>query len=116
MSKGGDSTPQPVDPYQQASAQYGLNTGTANYNAALNRTGNSNALGSSGWNVTGTDPRTGAPLYNYSTQLAPQFQQDISTPLDTSQIYGGGANSPSVGQGNSQVANSLFNQQMGYLA
>jgi hypothetical protein len=116
MSKGGGNAPQPVDPYQQASAQYGLNTGTANYNAALNRTGNSNALGSSGWNVSGTDPRTGAPLYNFSTQLAPQFQQAIQTPLDTSQIAGGGANSPSVSMGNQNVANSLFGEQMGYLA
>jgi hypothetical protein len=110
------SSPQPVDPYAAANAQYGLNTQTAQYNAALNRTGNSNALGSSGWNITGTDPTTGAPKYGYSTQLAPQFQSAISTPLDTSQIYGGGAGSPSIPQGNSQIANSLFNQQMGYLA
>jgi len=116
MSKGGGNPPQPVDPYRQAGAQYALNTGTANYNAALNRTGNTNALGSSGWNVYGTDPSTGAPLYNFSTQLNPQAQQSISTPLDTSQIYGGGAGSPSVTQGNDQVRNSLFNQQMGYLA
>lgn len=52
MSKGGNA-PQPVNPYQQAAAQYGLNTGTATYNAALNRTGNVNPLGSSGWNVNG---------------------------------------------------------------
>lgn len=110
------NTPPPVDPYQAAGAQYGLNTQTADYNAALNRTSNTNALGSSGWNVNGTDPTTGAPLYGYSTQLAPQFQSAISTPLDTSQIYGGGAGSPSVSQGNNQVANSLFNEQMGYLA
>lgn len=56
--KSSGSAPQPVDPYQQASAAYGLNTGTANYNAALNRTGTQNALGSSGWQVTGHD--TGA--------------------------------------------------------
>ncbi len=110
------NTPQPVDPYVAAGAQYGLNTGTANYNAALNRTGNTNALGSSGWNITGTDPNTGAPKYGYSTQLAPQFQSAVSTPLDTSQVFGGGANSPSVGMGNQNVANSLFNEQMGYLA
>ncbi len=110
------NTPPPVDPYAAAGAQYGLNTQTAQYNAALNRTSNSNALGSSGWNITGTDPTTGAPKYGYSTQLAPQFQSAISTPLDTSQIYGGGSGSQSVGQGNNQVANSLFNEQMGYLA
>jgi hypothetical protein len=53
--KSSGSAPQPVDPYAQASAQYGLDTGTANYNAALNRTNSSNALGSSTWNVTGSD-------------------------------------------------------------
>jgi hypothetical protein len=53
--KTSGSAPQPTDPYAQAGAQYGLATGTANYNAALNRTNSSNPLGSSTWNVTGTD-------------------------------------------------------------
>jgi hypothetical protein len=53
--KSSGSAPQPVDPYTQAGAQYGLATGTANYNAALNRTGTVNPLGSSSWQVTGTD-------------------------------------------------------------
>ena len=82
MSKGGNS-PQPTNPYIQANAQQGLNQGTAAYNAALSRTGNSNALGSSGWKITGTDPKTGAPLYDFSTQLNPQAEQSISQPLDT---------------------------------
>jgi hypothetical protein len=56
--KSSGSAPQPVDPYEQAAAQYGLSTGTANYNAALNRTGVNNPLGSSSWNVTGY---SGAP-------------------------------------------------------
>jgi hypothetical protein len=55
QAKSGGSSPQPIDPYQQAAAQYGLSTGTANYNARLNRTGNTNALGSSGWGITGYD-------------------------------------------------------------
>lgn len=53
--KDSGSAPTPVDPYQQAGAQYGLATGTANYNAALDRTNSSNPLGSSTWNVTGYD-------------------------------------------------------------
>lgn len=53
--KSSGSAPQPTDPYQQAQAQYGLATGTANYNAALNRTGSVNPLGSSGWSVAGSD-------------------------------------------------------------
>lgn len=46
------STPQPVDPYTQAAAQYGLSTGTAAYNAGLNRTNSSNPLGSNTWSAT----------------------------------------------------------------
>lgn len=53
--KDSGSAPTPVDPYAQAGAQYGLATGTANYNAALNRTNSSNPLGSSTWGVTGYD-------------------------------------------------------------
>lgn len=58
QAKSSGSAPQPVDPYTQAGAQYGLATGTANYNAALNRTGEVNPLGSSSWSVTGNDSGT----------------------------------------------------------
>ena len=63
--KSSGNAPQPTDPYAQAAAQYGLSTGTANYNAALNRTGVQNPLGESNWNVTGYSgaPSTGG----YST-------------------------------------------------
>lgn len=49
-------TPQPVDPYTQAAAQYGLATGTASYNAGLNRTNQNNPVGSSYWTTTGGNP------------------------------------------------------------
>lgn len=66
--KSSGSPPQPVDPYAQASAQYGLATGTADYNAALNRTGVSNPLGESNWNVTGYSgtPSAGSSSGSYS--------------------------------------------------
>src|SRR5579859_591813 len=51
--KDSGSAPQPVDPYQQAAAQYGLSTGTAEFNAALNRPNIVNPLGSTTWGVTG---------------------------------------------------------------
>jgi hypothetical protein len=51
--KSSGSAPAPVDPYTQAAAQYGLDTGTANYNAELNRTNSSNPLGSNTWSVSG---------------------------------------------------------------
>ena len=63
--KSSGSAPQPVDPYTQASAAYGLDTGTAAYNAAINRTNSSNPLGSNTWTVNGYDNvgSTGAPIY-----------------------------------------------------
>lgn len=53
------STPQPVDPYTQAAAQYGLSTGTAQFNAGLNRTNNVNPMGGSYWNAAYPSSPTG---------------------------------------------------------
>lgn len=52
MGKSSGSAPQAVDPYTQAGAQYGLSTGTAQFNAGLNRTNQVNPLGSSSWNAS----------------------------------------------------------------
>lgn len=68
LAKDSGSPPQPVDPYQQAAAQYGLATGTAQYNAALNRTNSVNPLGSSTWNVTGF---SGGPSFGLGGGGAP---------------------------------------------
>ena len=67
--KSSGSAPQPTDPYEQAAAQYVLATGTADYNAALERTGVSNPLGSSSWNITGYSgaPTTGATASTVGT-------------------------------------------------
>lgn len=65
--KDSGSSPQPTDPYEQAAAQYGLATGTANYNAALDRTNSVNPLGSSSWQVTGTDGSGPSSIGGYST-------------------------------------------------
>lgn len=63
-AKDSGQPPQAVDPYQQAAAQYGLSTGTALFNAGLNRTNTSNPLGNSTWNASypGASPTSpGAP-------------------------------------------------------
>lgn len=52
LLKDSGSAIQPVDPYTQAAAQYGLSTGTAAYNAGLNRTNQTNPLGSSTWSAS----------------------------------------------------------------
>jgi hypothetical protein len=50
--KDSGSPPQAVDPYTQANAQYGLSTGTALFNAGLNRTNQQNPLGSTTWSAS----------------------------------------------------------------
>lgn len=59
--KDSGSAPQPTDPYAQAAAQYGLSTGTASYNAALNRPNTVNPLGSTSWDVTGYSGQPSGP-------------------------------------------------------
>ncbi len=62
MGKDSGSAPQPVDPYTQAAAQYELSTGTALFNAGLNRTNQVTPMGSSTWSAS----------YNPSTPSIPQ--------------------------------------------
>lgn len=88
LCKSSGSAPQPTDPYAQAAAQYGLDTGAANYNAALNRTNTSNPLGSSSWSVTGTD---GNP-------------NSVTVPLNGSTTPGAGGG-PMMGIGGSPSGN-----------
>lgn len=184
MGKSSEAAPQPVNPYTQANAQYGLATNSANYNAALNRTNSQNPLGSNTWDITGydrppaaqnaggassvdgvpqgiqpssggslssgssafspqlaqlfaTNPQlaaqllqsgalgsagasggasqgSGAPRYTNTTSLAPQFQNPLEKPIDTSGIAGmpGG---PSTTQDLQTTRDALYNQQMAYI-
>lgn len=52
FAKDSGSPPQAVDPYTQANAQYGLSTGTALFNAGLNRTNQQNPVGSTTWSAS----------------------------------------------------------------
>ncbi len=99
--KSSGSAPQPVDPYAQAAAQYGLSTGTANYNAALNRTGVSNPLGSSGWNITGYQGTgaSGVPGTNTGSSGTPS-----SPALSRGNYYGLGGGSTPYSLGGGAVA------------
>jgi len=69
LAKDSGSPPQAVDPYQQAAAQYGLSTGTALFNAGLNRTNQVNPMGSSTWSAS--YPSSGAA----STPAAPAIRR-----------------------------------------
>lgn len=74
-AKKGGSPPPPPDPYQVAGAQTQQNRDAALYNAALNRVNTYTPLGSQTFNITGTDPRTGAPIYEQRIELSPEQQQ-----------------------------------------
>lgn len=90
LAKDSGSPPQPVDPYQQAAAQYGLSTGTAEFNAALNRPNVVNPLGSTTWNVTGV---SGPP----PTESAPPSTPNESTPSGAYSLGGSGVPMPNTG-------------------
>lgn len=91
QAKSSGSPPAAVDPYLSAGAQYGLSTGTANYNAGLNRVNQQNALGGSYWSVNGQ----GGPAYSGAPT-------NTAAPTNSSQQgmgaipTGGGAYAPST--------------------
>lgn len=72
--KGGGSAPSYPDPTKVAQATTQTNTDTAAYNKALNLNNYSNPFGSQQSTQTGTDPQTGAPIYNTSVSANPQLQ------------------------------------------
>lgn len=79
--KDSGAAPQPVDPYQQAAAQYGLSTGTAEFNAGLNRTNTVNPLGSSTWSSVGGNSGGGTGYAPPPTTVPPaQGSSPSSTP------------------------------------
>jgi hypothetical protein len=71
---GGGSAPSYPDPTKVAAATTQTNTDTAAYNKALNLNNYSNLFGSQQSTQTGTDPTTGAPIYNTQTSVNPQIQ------------------------------------------
>jgi len=114
--KSSGSAPQPVDPYQQAAAQYGLATGTAEFNAGLNRTNTVNPAGSSTWTNTGSPTGSfglgggGAPVQN-STPGTMSPNDPVMSHYGTSSPGNGYSPNPlsAAGlQGNTGVAPSQY--------
>lgn len=79
--KGGGSAPAPPDPYAVANATTQTNEATAGYNKALNLNNNTGVFGSQQTTQTGTDPNTGAPIYNTSITANPQLSQALGSML-----------------------------------
>lgn len=109
LAKSSGSAPQPVDPYQQAAAQYGLSTGTASYNAALNRPNMVNPLGSTTWGVTGYSGGAPFSFGGNPSSSAPASSSSGATPQVSAIQFGhnptpyitpaGGGQMPGTGPG-----------------
>lgn len=95
---GGGSAPSYPDPTTVANATTQTNQQTAAYNKALNLNNYSNPFGSQQSQQVGTDPSTGAPIYNTSVTASPQLQGALGTLL----AQAGGS-----GSTNSDVMNGL---------
>lgn len=116
--KSSGSAPTPTDPYAQAGAQYGLATGTANYNAALNRTNSSNPLGSSTWSVTGSDgsgaggiPGTSSTQPLYGLGGANGRNGNFSPGIGGGYGVGGASGLPSMSSGSGGTGAPKYSQQ-----
>jgi hypothetical protein len=81
--KGGKSSGAPAypDPYKIADAQTQANEQSAAYNKALNTNNYTNPFGSQQSRVVGTDPKTGAPIYQTDITANPELQSQMSSLL-----------------------------------
>lgn len=93
--KGGDAPAAP-DPYVVANATTQTNNQTAQFNKALNLNNYSNPFGSQQSTQIGTDPATGAPIYNTNITASGPLQSLINSTMG------------SAGNANSTVNNALF--------
>jgi len=117
---GKGSAPSAPDPYQSAAAQYQYGTQAAAYNAALSRVNQNSPTGSTTYQVTGTDPATGAPIYSQNTTLSP-VQQQIFQGQQQQQLGQQGLASQALGGARQAIAQNPLptlgqNQQFGQQA
>ena len=90
-----------------AGMQNAYNTGTANYNAALNRVNQYTPMGSSTFQSS-IDPTTGLPSWNQNVNLNPTLQGAMSTAQGSAaNALQNSAASPGVGQLTSNVSQSM---------
>jgi hypothetical protein len=98
---GGGSSPSYPDPNVVAQATTNTNENTAAFNKALNLNNNSNPFGSQQSTQVGTDPTTGAPIYNTTVSANPQLQNALSG------LLGSAGNSSGVNQNSIQALGQL---------
>lgn len=125
--KGGGSAPSYPDPNKVAAATTQTNEATAGYNKALNLNNFTNPFGSQQTTQVGTDPKTGAPIYNTNIQDTSTIsdllghnlaQADNSTGIQQNALNGlGGLGSylNSLGQQAQGIGNNFGGYQQGAL-
>ncbi|MBR8409831.1 tail fiber domain-containing protein [Burkholderia cenocepacia] len=93
--KGGDA-PSAPDPWVVAQSTTAANNAAAQFNKALNLNNYSNPFGSQQSTQVGTDPATGAPIYNTNISASGPLQGLINSSMNA------------AGNGSTQVNNALF--------
>ncbi|MCF1367308.1 tail fiber domain-containing protein [Burkholderia cenocepacia] len=93
--KGGDA-PSAPDPWVVAQSTTAANNAAAQFNKALNLNNYSNPFGSQQSTQVGTDPATGAPIYNTNISASGPLQGLINSSMNA------------AGNGSMQVNNALF--------
>jgi hypothetical protein len=82
MGKSSGTPPAP-NPTSTANGQMNYEQNNAAFNASLNRYNVNSPFGSMSWSQTGTDPKTGAPIYGQNISLAPDAQQALTNTQKT---------------------------------
>lgn len=127
---GGKKAPKAPDPTVVSQAQTESNQDTAAYNAALNRVNTYTPYGSQTFTQRGTDPTTGAPIFDQNIELSPEQQrllemqqgQDLAlggianNQIDQmAQMYAQGIDPSSVGDFRQQAQDALYDRNTLYL-
>jgi hypothetical protein len=81
LEGGGGDPPAAPDPYATAQAQAQYGEQAAQFNKALNSNNYSNPFGSQQSSIIGTDPQTGAPIYQTNITANPQLQSALTSLL-----------------------------------
>jgi hypothetical protein len=109
---GGGSAPSYPDPNVVAQATTQTNENTASYNKALNLNNYTNPFGSQQSTQVGTDPTTGAPIYNTTINANPQLQGALNSLLGQTGNSGATNSAASAGLwGLNGQLNTIGNQQ-----
>lgn len=112
---GGGDAPSPPDPWATSQAQYTYGTKAAAYNKALNLGDYSNPFGGQKSVQVGTDPNTGAPIYQTNITAAPQFQGMLNQDIGQAGNFAGQINPGGVADASQRGQQAYYDQQAAYL-